>query len=543
MKTRKTIKVILTSLITIFMLITSIMGQVDGASSQVITSGSTSEKVVALTFDDFAGDEAQVILGVLNSYGVNASFFFLGSSIKSNPDLVSQIYEAGNYVGNHSYSHPYLSQLSEEDILTELQDTDAIIQDVTGHSAMPYFRPPYGDYDSAVLQVAGDAGFTKAIMWTIDTEDYDGISAEQIVSNAVNNVSPGAIILMHTGGSATNTQFALPTIIENLQAEGYSFMTIPELLGDTTTPTYPTVSYSAHVQSIGWQSYVAEGSVAGTIGQALRIEALKVDIAPASFSGTIEYRSHVQTYGWQDWVSDNQVSGTTGLAKRLEAIEIRLTGELASNFDVVYRTYVQNFGWLDWAKNGESAGSSGYGYRMEAIEIRIVPQGDYWTGPTSFVAKSSSSSSTVGVTYRAHVQSIGWQLAVSDGETAGTVGLAKRMEALTVSLTTGASGGVTYQAHVQSIGWQAAVSDGQVAGTTGLAKRMEAIRIALTGTVATQYDVIYRVHVQHFGWLGWAKNGESAGSTGYGYRMEAIEIRLVPRGSVSTNPAASFKSV
>ena len=539
----------LTSFITIFMIMTSVLGQVDAASSQLITSGPTSEKVVALTFDDFAGDEAQAILSILNSYGVNASFFFLGSSIEYNPDLVRQIVAAGNFVGNHSYSHPYLTQLSEEDILDQLQTTDSIIQSVTGQSTKPYFRPPYGDYNSTVLQVAGDAGFTKAIMWTIDTEDYNGISAQQIAANALNGVSNGAIILMHAGGSAVNTQFALPTIIATLLSQGYSLVTIPELLGDTsgtTTPPstgLPSVSYSAHVQSIGWQSYVSEGAVAGTIDQALRMEALKVDIDSGGYSGTIEYRSHVQTYGWQDWVSDNQVSGTTGLAKRLEAIQIRLTGELASNFDVVYRTYVQNFGWLDWASNGDSAGTEGYGYRMEAIEIRIVPQGAYWTGPTSFVLRSSTPVSSVGVTYQAHVQSIGWQPAVSDGQIAGTVGLSKRMEALKVALTNVSSGGVTYRAHVQSIGWQSAVSNGQIAGTTGLGLRMEAIQISLTGTIATQYDIIYRAHVQHFGWLGWAKNGESAGSAGYAYRMEAIEIQLVPKGSVSTNAAAAFKSV
>jgi peptidoglycan/xylan/chitin deacetylase (PgdA/CDA1 family) len=73
-------------------------------------------------------------------------------------------------------------------------------------------------------------------------------------------------------------------------------------------------------------------------------------------------------------------------------------------------------------------------------------------------------------------------------------------------------------------------SNGQTAGTTGESKRMEAVEIKLTGAISKQYDVYYRVHVQGFGWMGWAKNGESAGTTGYSRRIEAIQIKLVPSG-------------
>ncbi len=380
MNKRKTIKVILTSFITIFMIISSFIVPVEAASSQIITGGSTSEKVVALTFDDFAGDEAAAMLSILNSYGVNASFFFLGQSIEYNPDLVKQIYDSGNFIGNHSYSHPYMTQLSEAEILYQLQTTDSIIQSVTGQASMPYFRPPYGDYNSSVLQVAGDAGYTKAIMWTIDTEDYNGISAQQIAANAINNVSPGAIILMHTGGGAVNTQFALPTIISTLQAQGYSFVTIPQLLGDdsgSSTPPSTTdlsLSYNAHVQTYGWLPYVSDGQTAGTTGLYKRMEALTLALSDTS-NGGITYRAHVQTYGWQSYVSNGQIAGTTGLYKRMEAIQISLTGTLASQYDVIYRVHIQHYGWLDWVKNGAIAGTTGQALRMEAIEIYLAPKG------------------------------------------------------------------------------------------------------------------------------------------------------------------------
>lgn len=89
---------------------------------------------------------------------------------------------------------------------------------------------------------------------------------------------------------------------------------------------------------------------------------------------------------------------------------------------------------------------------------------------------------------------------------------------------------ISYRAHVQDIGWQEYVSDDEMSGTSGQSKRLEAIQIKLTGQTAEKYDIYYRVHCQDFGWLGWAKNGEASGSEGYAKRLEAIEIRLVLKG-------------
>ena len=134
------------------------------------------------------------------------------------------------------------------------------------------------------------------------------------------------------------------------------------------------------------------------------------------------------------------------------------------------------------------------------------------------------------ISYRTHVQDIGWQEYVSDGEMSGTSGQSKRLEGINIHLSSDLEGSVEYQTHVQDIGWQGWVSNGQMAGTTGQSKRLEAIRIKLSGKVADQYDIYYRVHCQDFGWLGWAKNGEASGSEGYAKRLEAIEIRLVLKG-------------
>ena len=289
----------------------------------------------------------------------------------------------------------------------------------------------------------------------------------------------------------------------------------------------PSVNYSTHVQDIGWQGYVKDGSTAGTTGQSKRLEAIRIKLSNnTSYNGTIQYQTHIQDIGWQGWKMNDDTSGTSGQSKRLEAIRIKLTGEMAKQYDIYYRVHSQEFGWLGWAKNGESAGTAGYSYRLEAIEVKLVEKGGKAPGSTQDAYRQRY------VSYQTHVQDIGWQGIKYDGEEAGTSGQSKRLEAINISLSNPLySGSIEYQTHVQDIGWQGWKANGQMAGTSGQSKRLEAIRIKLTGEMAKQYDIYYRVHSQEFGWLGWAKNGESAGTEGYSYRLEAIQIQLVKKGS------------
>ena len=135
-----------------------------------------------------------------------------------------------------------------------------------------------------------------------------------------------------------------------------------------------------------------------------------------------------------------------------------------------------------------------------------------------------------GVSYEAHVSDIGWQTFAQNGETAGTTGQNKGIEALKLQLYNVVNGDIEYRAHVRDIGWQDYVSNGQQAGTTGQAKPVEAVSIRLTGEAEEQYDIYYRVHSSDFGWLGWAKNGEDAGTQGYAKKVEAIQVQLVEKG-------------
>jgi len=138
------------------------------------------------------------------------------------------------------------------------------------------------------------------------------------------------------------------------------------------------------------------------------------------------------------------------------------------------------------------------------------------------------------VTYRTHVQRVGWQGWKKNGAVAGTSGRSLRLEGINIKLTNKpVTGGITYRTHVQKIGWQNWKSNGVMSGTEGLSLRLEAIQIKLTGNMAKKYDVYYRVHCQKFGWMGWAKNGGKSGSSGLALRLEAIQIKLVPKGAAA----------
>ncbi|WP_428909679.1 N-acetylmuramoyl-L-alanine amidase [Niallia sp. Krafla_26] len=310
--------------------------------------------------------------------------------------------------------------------------------------------------------------------------------------------------------------------------------------GSTEKPffTKPSVVYTTHVQTYGWLDKVKNGKMSGTISQGKRLEAIKIDIQNANFDGNISYTTHVQSSGWLDYVSNDKSSGTVGKGKRLEAIKIKLNGEMAKYFDVYYRVHAQTFGWLDWTKNGEPAGTEGLAKRLEAIEIVLVNKGGKAPGATEkpFLTHPS-------VSYTTHIQSFGWGKTVSDGTASGTVGLAKRLEAIKINLKDSPfDGDIVYSTHVQSYGWLKNVTNGGLSGKTGESKRLEAIQIKLTGEIAKYYDIYYRVHAQTFGWLGWAKNGMKAGSEGHAKRLEAIEINLVPKGEGKpVNTRSAFK--
>ena len=209
------------------------------------------------------------------------------------------------------------------------------------------------------------------------------------------------------------------------------------------------------------------------------------------------------------------MAGTSGQAKRLEGIEIKLVPKSQIvDMGVQYRVHCQTYGWMSWLTDGKTSGTTGEGKRLEAIEVKLT--GNRYYG---------------GISYRTHVQTYGWETSYKTmGQVSGTTGEGKRLEGIEIALTGNEySGSIEYSTHVQSYGWMNEVSNGMMSGTSGQAKRLEAIRIRLKGEIANHYNICYRVHAQTYGWLSWAWNGDPAGTSGLGKRLEAIQIVLVKK--------------
>lgn len=308
----------------------------------------------------------------------------------------------------------------------------------------------------------------------------------------------------------------------------------------------PDINYQTHIQDIGWQGVVKNGEISGTSRRSLRLEGIKMNISNSDLAGSVEYRTHVQEIGWQGYVKDNQLSGTSGKSLRLEAIQIRLTGEIANAYDVYYRVHIEDKGWLNWAKNSESAGSQSAAKRLEAIQIKLVKKGEAapeGSGKAFLIGNEAKRPDEIKptVNYQTHVQNIGWQGVVKNGEIAGTSGKNLQLEAIKINLSDAAlAGNIEYSTHIQNIGWQAYKANGALSGTTGKNLQLEAIKIKLSGDVSRYYDVYYRVHIQDKGWLNWAANGAAAGSQAASKHLEAIQIKIVRKGE--TAPKGSGKA-
>lgn len=159
-----------------------------------------------------------------------------------------------------------------------------------------------------------------------------------------------------------------------------------------------------------------------------------------------------------------------------------------------------------------------------------TPAPDPAPAPDPIPAPVPETPKPVQVSYRTHVENIGWQGFMKNGGMSGTSGQSKRLEGIEINVDTAANLGVQYTTHCQDYGWLSWSSNGEMNGTTGESKRLEAIKIQLFGADKDKYDIYYRVHAQNYGWLDWAKNGAAAGTSGYSLRLEGIQIVVVPKG-------------
>lgn len=190
---------------------------------------------VALTFDDGPGPYTPQFVSVLKQYHVPATFFEVGLAEPDFHNGTSLITQAGFPIGDHTYNHPAMSQLSAADQHSQLQRQ---INAISQYGA-PYprlFRPPYGLWNMTTLSILKQFHMLM-VMWTVDTNDYTLPGVDSIVHTVVSGARPGAIVLMHdAGGNRAETLAALPIIIRELRARGYTMVTVPKLLLDNPPP-------------------------------------------------------------------------------------------------------------------------------------------------------------------------------------------------------------------------------------------------------------------------------------------------------------------
>jgi peptidoglycan/xylan/chitin deacetylase (PgdA/CDA1 family) len=223
------------------------------AAAGSITRGPTEVNRVALTFDCGAdlGHTAS-ILDTLASNGIRCSFGMTGQFADNQPDMVRRMVAEGHHLINHTYTHPSFTgastgagTLPDAQRREQIESTENRLVALAGVSTKPYFRPPYGDFDQAALDLLGEIGYPVNALWTLDVNGWRGLTREQIVDRVATNHGNGYIYLMHVGWSSQEGP-ALPQIITTLRGYGYGFATLPGLLsGEGTDPTPPPAKFVA----------------------------------------------------------------------------------------------------------------------------------------------------------------------------------------------------------------------------------------------------------------------------------------------------------
>ena len=187
-------------------------------------------KTIALTFDDGPGPYTEKLLDILDKYDAKATFFLIGSKVSARANTLRRMQSRGHQLGNHSWSHPELNKVSAEQLASEIDQTNNAIKQAVG-TKPNIIRPPYGAFNRAVLEQFRQRGMS-AVVWSVDTRDWADRNSEIVCSRAVAGARNGAVILMHDIHPTSVN--AVPCILNSLKQQGYSFVTVQNLIGDMT---------------------------------------------------------------------------------------------------------------------------------------------------------------------------------------------------------------------------------------------------------------------------------------------------------------------
>lgn len=203
-------------------------------SPRVIFHGPRTDRVVALTFDDgYAPANVRQIFEELTRAGVAATFFVNGAYLRLDPQLWRSIAAAGYPIGNHTVLHQDVRGRPPAQVVADLVRNARLVQEVTGRPMIPVFRPPYGYHDAVSDAAAAAAGFPTIVLWDVTGGDTNRRAGDATVLANASAGRPGSIVLLHAGPSVTPR--ILPALIAGYRARGFTFVTVPDLLGIANT--------------------------------------------------------------------------------------------------------------------------------------------------------------------------------------------------------------------------------------------------------------------------------------------------------------------
>ena len=205
-------------------------------------------KVLSISFDAAWGNEdTQQLIDILSKYNVKATFFVVGEWVDKYPESVKALSDAGHEVMGHSNTHAHFNSLSSQEIVDDLNACNDKIEAVTGVRPT-LFRCPYGEYDDHVINAVRSLDI-EPIQWDVDSLDWKDLSAADITQRVTSKVQPGSIVLFHN--AAKHTPEALPTILETLLQEGYTFVPISQLILPGECNTDYTIDHTGRQQAAG----------------------------------------------------------------------------------------------------------------------------------------------------------------------------------------------------------------------------------------------------------------------------------------------------
>ena len=201
------------------------------AKYRAVYMDDTDEKVIYLTFDcGYENGVTETILDALQKHQAPAAFFVVGNFLETSPDLIRRMADEGHIVGNHTYHHPDMSQISTaETFQKELSDVETLYQEITGEEMPKYYRPPQGKYSLTNLEMAGELGYTT-FFWSLAYVDWyqdDQPSHQQAFDKLLPRIHPGAIVLLHST-SVTNGEI-LDELLTRWEEMGYHFAPLTQL--------------------------------------------------------------------------------------------------------------------------------------------------------------------------------------------------------------------------------------------------------------------------------------------------------------------------